>query len=44
MPAGRGVRWVGRSVPGPAERLLVAVGRTPVTDGLDLTAAGLHQR
>jgi pyruvate/2-oxoglutarate dehydrogenase complex dihydrolipoamide dehydrogenase (E3) component len=25
-----------------AERLLVAVGRTPVTDGLDLTAAGVR--
>lgn len=24
-----------------AERLLVAVGRAPVTDGLDVTAAGL---
>jgi len=45
-PAGDGVRARVRTARGedrelPVERLLVAVGREPVTDGLDLAAAGL---
>ncbi|MFD0269057.1 dihydrolipoyl dehydrogenase [Streptomyces sp. NPDC127106] len=45
-PAGGGVRAALRGPRGDveevsAERLLIAVGRVPVTDGLDLAAAGL---
>ncbi|WP_374207294.1 dihydrolipoyl dehydrogenase [Streptomyces sp. APSN-46.1] len=46
LPDGGGVRATVRTARGEvreitAERLLVAVGRVPVTDGLDLAAAGL---